>query len=69
MRVSDCCGAHDGACGIDGPDFSDVGICPECREHCEFVEEEEDFACCESSAYGFKCTCYKRGPSYDDYDG
>ena len=27
---SDCCGAYD-------IEYEDYGICPECREHCEFV--------------------------------
>jgi hypothetical protein len=26
----------------DGPDYSDVGICPSCRDHCEFIEEDEE---------------------------
>ena len=39
MKVSDCCGApprSNGDC-----DTSDYGICPDCGEHCEYVEEEE----------------------------
>ena len=35
MIVSDCCGAEAG-------EFLDIEICPDCREHCEFVESEED---------------------------
>ena len=33
MKVSDCCGA--------GPieNMEDLGICMECKEHCEYVEE------------------------------
>lgn len=34
MSVSDCCGVESG-------EFEDVGICPCCREHCEWVEEEQ----------------------------
>lgn len=34
MIVSDCCGAEAG-------EFLDIEICPDCREHCEFVESEE----------------------------
>lgn len=32
---SDCCGAPDHSNG-DGC-FSDYGICPNCREYCEFI--------------------------------
>ena len=31
--VSDCCGVGDIR-------FEDYGICPDCREHCEFVDED-----------------------------
>jgi len=34
MIVSDCCGAEAG-------EFLDIEICPDCREHGEFVESEE----------------------------
>jgi len=40
--ISECCSAPDGSTSIDGPTWSDLGICPECRDHCEFVEIEED---------------------------
>jgi len=33
---SDCCNAEDRATDIDGPYYSEIGICPECKEHCEF---------------------------------
>ena len=33
MKVSDCCGV--------GPD-NDYGLCPRCRDHCEFVEEDDE---------------------------
>lgn len=33
MKVSNCCNASN-------IDFEDYGICPECREHCEFIEED-----------------------------
>ena len=36
---SDCCGAK-----MSG-EMVDVGICPDCREHCEAVEEWEDDGC------------------------
>ena len=38
---SNCCGVEDCATDIDGPLFSDLDTCPECREHCEFVEEDD----------------------------
>jgi hypothetical protein len=35
MLVSECCGAHS--------EFApDIDLCPECLEHCEFVDDEED---------------------------
>lgn len=33
MKISDCCGV--------GP-FNDQGLCPRCREHCTFIEDEDD---------------------------
>lgn len=39
MKVSNCCGAaprSNGDC-----DTMDLGICPQCKEHCEYVKEEE----------------------------
>jgi hypothetical protein len=35
VKVSNCCGA---IIPIDGLDY---GICPDCKEHCEFVNEED----------------------------
>lgn len=37
MKVSNCCGASNRSNG--DTDFEDHGICPECKEHCEFEEE------------------------------
>ena len=34
-KVSDCCGASN-------IDFEDYGICPDCREHCEFIEIDDE---------------------------
>ncbi len=34
-QVSECCGAHSEYAG-------DIDICPECLEHCEFVDDEDD---------------------------
>lgn len=39
MKVSDCCGADDRPVCWDGPSYGDLGICPDCRDHCEFAEE------------------------------
>lgn len=38
---SDCCGAEDTTINGDSS-FSDFGLCPDCLEHCEFVEEYEE---------------------------
>jgi DnaJ-class molecular chaperone len=35
--VSDCCSAAG-----DGL-FEDHGICPKCKEHCEYVEDDDDY--------------------------
>ena len=32
--VSDCCGA--------ATDMTEYGLCPDCYEHCEFYDDEED---------------------------
>jgi hypothetical protein len=32
--VSDCCGAH--------TDMWEYGLCPECMEHCEFEDENDE---------------------------
>jgi hypothetical protein len=32
---SDCCGAYSEYAG-------DIDICPDCKEHCEFISEEEE---------------------------
>ena len=41
-NISECCGAPDGSTTEDGPSWSDIGICPECKDHCEFIEPKED---------------------------
>ena len=33
MPYSTCCGAH--------TNFDEIGICPDCLEHCDFEEEDE----------------------------
>ena len=35
-QVSDCCGAVASGC------MTDVGLCPDCQEHCDFIDDEED---------------------------
>ena len=37
--ISDCCGAANRGNGDN--DYGEFGICPECKEHCEFIDEEE----------------------------
>ena len=37
--VSDCCGAE--PVGVS----DDIGICPECKDHCEYIELEECDRC------------------------
>jgi hypothetical protein len=34
MPYSTCCGAE--------TDFTEIDICPECLEHCDFEDEEEE---------------------------
>ena len=34
MPYSTCCGAH--------TNFDEIGICPECLEHCDWEDEEEE---------------------------
>lgn len=38
--ISNCCGALNRSNGDN--DFAEFGICPDCGEHCEFEEEEND---------------------------
>ncbi len=39
VKVSDCCGAE--ARGNGDSDSSDIGICPDCGEYCEYIIDEE----------------------------
>jgi len=32
--VSECCGAY--------TDMTEYGLCPDCMEHCDFYDDEED---------------------------
>ena len=34
MPYSTCCGAH--------TNFEEIGICPDCLEHCDWEEEDEE---------------------------
>jgi hypothetical protein len=34
MAYSTCCGAH--------TNFTELGICPDCLEHCDWEDEDED---------------------------
>ena len=34
MAISTCCGAE--------TDMDEIGICPECLEHCDWEDEEEE---------------------------
>ena len=42
MTVSKCCGAADRNAGEIS--YSEMCICPECKEHCEFIHEDDFFA-------------------------
>ena len=42
VKYSTCCGVADTSVSMDGPEFSDIGICPKCKEHCELEEDEND---------------------------
>lgn len=39
VKVSDCCGAE--AAGNGDSDSEDIGICPDCGEHCEYIDSDE----------------------------
>jgi transposase len=39
MKVSDCCGVYPRGNGDN--DTEDYGICPDCGEHCEYIEEDD----------------------------
>lgn len=38
MLVSNCCGAENRM--MADIDYKTAGICPRCKEHCDFVEED-----------------------------
>ena len=37
MKVSSCCGA-----AVTNPMMLDYGICPDCKDHCEFEDYDSD---------------------------
>lgn len=37
MKLSECCGAE-----ATDPLMLDYGICPDCQEDCEFIDDEPD---------------------------
>lgn len=39
MKVTDCCGVP--AYSNGDSDTEDIGICPDCKEHCEYIEDGE----------------------------
>jgi len=39
MKVSDCCGASPLSNG--DMDLIDLGLCSDCGDHCEYIEEDE----------------------------
>lgn len=41
MLVSNCCGAENRMMADFGSDYKEAEICPRCKEHCEFVDEDE----------------------------
>lgn len=43
MKVSDCCGAPAYSNGDSSTE--DFGICPDCREHCEYISDDECEEC------------------------
>ena len=34
MKISTCCGCE--------TEYDEIGICPECLEHCDFEDEDEE---------------------------
>ena len=40
MKVSECCQAENRMIN-DDVDWADISLCPECQEHCVFVDEDE----------------------------
>lgn len=53
MPYSTCCGAY--------TNMEEIGICPECKEHCDF----DEYADGEDSLFDW---CPKCGKQYDEID-
>ena len=39
-KVSNCCGAAPLEDFETGASYEDVGICSDCKEHCEYIDED-----------------------------
>lgn len=56
--ISDCCGAapitveEQRGGRIRQSNSEDNGICPECMEDCEYIEDDDDWKCEECEGYG-----------------
>jgi hypothetical protein len=40
-KYSNCCGARDRMIYGDDASYSDYDICPECKEHCDWITIQE----------------------------
>ena len=40
MNVSSCCGAY--PAGNGDMDYEDLGMCSDCKEHCDYIDENEE---------------------------
>jgi hypothetical protein len=41
-KISDCCGASPAMLGDYDNDTESYGICPECHDHCSYIDPYED---------------------------
>ena len=42
-KVTECCGAYNQTIDFEtGVDYEDLGLCPDCKEHTTWVEEEDE---------------------------
>ena len=58
MKVSNCCGAPPYSNGDSSTE--DYGICPACKEHCEYVEHEDNEVA-EINGFDYVCVAYRYG--------
>jgi hypothetical protein len=66
MKISECCGAPANREGV-----LEMGICPRCKEHCEFIEEDEGETQVEGiveSRLKFDTSNYHKISSDQEYD-